>query len=280
MREIVALRAGRARWLGAHEGAGQHRVPDLSLLDANGRRVQSSAHRAWLSLRPGEVLECNGCHVRTTANDTTARRTAARVRSTRSTPAPRHRRAVPRHRDHHFRRDRRHDGAGARARRFVVHRRAATGTERCGRTVAQPERERDLRRDLEAGRAAHRLVRFAYQRPARRRRRPTSPGCFPIWTADLPHHHPLRHHRHAPGHIHPLWSVPRPTAGVRRPASGIIDLPDRPAPAATAASNPANMQPQLPAASLELTDEVLGRRRPADCAPIASCCSRAPSSSS
>ena len=30
MREIVALRAGRARWLGAHESAGQHRVPDLA----------------------------------------------------------------------------------------------------------------------------------------------------------------------------------------------------------------------------------------------------------
>jgi hypothetical protein len=35
----------------------------LDILDANGRRIPGFArHQNWLQLRPGEVLECNGCH--------------------------------------------------------------------------------------------------------------------------------------------------------------------------------------------------------------------------
>ena len=35
----------------------------ISVLDANARRIPSfPQHRAWLQLRPGEVLTCNGCH--------------------------------------------------------------------------------------------------------------------------------------------------------------------------------------------------------------------------
>ncbi|NMP30588.1 hypothetical protein HII17_03350 [Thalassotalea sp. M1531] len=33
----------------------------LSVLDANGQRI-TGRHRQWLTLRPGETLECNGCH--------------------------------------------------------------------------------------------------------------------------------------------------------------------------------------------------------------------------
>lgn len=33
----------------------------LSLLDADGHRV-GSAHRTWLSVQGGEIMECNGCH--------------------------------------------------------------------------------------------------------------------------------------------------------------------------------------------------------------------------
>lgn len=36
----------------------------LSILDASGRRT-SQRHRNWLQVRPGEVLECHGCHTRT-----------------------------------------------------------------------------------------------------------------------------------------------------------------------------------------------------------------------
>lgn len=33
----------------------------VSVLDADGRRI-SERHQNWLQLRPGEVMECNGCH--------------------------------------------------------------------------------------------------------------------------------------------------------------------------------------------------------------------------
>ncbi|MGD2167235.1 MAG: hypothetical protein PVF63_03950 [Gammaproteobacteria bacterium] len=33
----------------------------ISVLDSNGRRI-SARHQAWLQLRPGEELRCNGCH--------------------------------------------------------------------------------------------------------------------------------------------------------------------------------------------------------------------------
>ena len=33
----------------------------ISILDSNGRRI-SARHQAWLQLRPGEELRCNGCH--------------------------------------------------------------------------------------------------------------------------------------------------------------------------------------------------------------------------
>lgn len=34
----------------------------LSILDANGRRI-SARHQNWMQVRPGQLLECNGCHV-------------------------------------------------------------------------------------------------------------------------------------------------------------------------------------------------------------------------
>lgn len=38
----------------------------LEILDADGRRIPAFArHQNWLQLRPGEVLECNGCHTPT-----------------------------------------------------------------------------------------------------------------------------------------------------------------------------------------------------------------------
>jgi len=45
----------------------------ISVLDANARRLPSfPQHRAWLQLRPGEVLTCNGCHNARTPTSTTA----------------------------------------------------------------------------------------------------------------------------------------------------------------------------------------------------------------
>src|SRR5690606_21897228 len=33
----------------------------VSVLDARGRRI-SPRHQNWIQLRPGQLLECNGCH--------------------------------------------------------------------------------------------------------------------------------------------------------------------------------------------------------------------------
>jgi hypothetical protein len=51
------------------DGSVNIRVPanvafQISVLDANGRRIPSISpiHAAWLQVRPGEVLTCNGCH--------------------------------------------------------------------------------------------------------------------------------------------------------------------------------------------------------------------------
>ncbi len=37
----------------------------ISVLDANGRRI-TPRHQSWLQVRPGEVVQCDGCHDRTT----------------------------------------------------------------------------------------------------------------------------------------------------------------------------------------------------------------------
>lgn len=60
MREIIAYAPVEP------DGSVQVKVPantalEINLLDVNGRRV-GARHGAWLSLRPGEVKTCNGCH--------------------------------------------------------------------------------------------------------------------------------------------------------------------------------------------------------------------------
>jgi hypothetical protein len=40
----------------------------MSVLDVNGRRI-SPVHAAWLQVRPGEILVCNGCHTPATAQN-------------------------------------------------------------------------------------------------------------------------------------------------------------------------------------------------------------------
>jgi hypothetical protein len=43
----------------------------ISVLDVNGRRI-GSRHDNWLQVRPGEVLQCNGCHNPASTDPTTA----------------------------------------------------------------------------------------------------------------------------------------------------------------------------------------------------------------
>jgi hypothetical protein len=72
MREILGYVAIEA------DGSVRVKVPanvafQISVLDANARRLPSfPQHRAWLQLRPGEVLTCNGCHNARTPTSTTA----------------------------------------------------------------------------------------------------------------------------------------------------------------------------------------------------------------
>jgi hypothetical protein len=226
----------------------------LALLDANGRRV-IPRHGAWMSVRPGEVLECNGCHTRSTANNTVARShgrkgsfnaayaggaagsfpgtpssisadpgdtmAQARSRSTSSCPS---------------------DPLNP------------TGTERCGRVALNPNA--NLVYDEVWKTTAQPTDSFAWNyqsligvAP------PTSPGCFPVWTATcrITIHYAAIGTRN--GHIHPLWAVPRPAAGVDD-GMGNFTFPQT----CTNCHNRLNPADptvaQLPAASLELTDEV------------------------
>src|SRR5262249_5997364 len=50
------------------DGSVKMKVPaniafQVEVLDVNGRR-NSTAHQNWMTVRPGEVVECNGCHTR------------------------------------------------------------------------------------------------------------------------------------------------------------------------------------------------------------------------
>jgi hypothetical protein len=87
--------------------------------------------------------------------------------------------------------------------------------------------------------------------------RPTNPYCYPTWSATCritihytvtPAGTPPR-----PGHIHPLWNVDRPAGGVDDGA-GNITYPDK----CNSCHNRVDAAGavQVPAASLELTDEV------------------------
>jgi hypothetical protein len=129
-----------------------------------------------------------------------------------------------------------------------------TGTERCGRVALNPNA--NLVYDEVWKTTAQPTDSFAWNyqsligvAP------PTSPGCFPVWTATcrITIHYAAIGTRN--GHIHPLWSVPRPAAGVDD-GMGNFTFPQT----CTNCHNRLNPADptvaQLPAASLELTDEV------------------------
>ena len=253
MREIVAYAPVEP------DGSVRMKVPaniafQLSLLDANGRRVDA-AHRAWLSVRPGEVLECNGCHTRTAAEPRRLARPQGLVQL-RLCRRRRHRRRVPRHRQHDFARGRRHDGAGARramARRASI--RTTIGRALRTRCRSTPSAERGLQRDLEAGRDADRLVRvqpIKHLNDARRRPARAASRCGPRPAASPFTTPPSARVPGTSTRCGPCRVRPR---GVDD-GTGNITFPD------TCTNCHSRVDPvdpavvQLPAASLELTDEV------------------------
>jgi len=255
MREIVAYAPIEP------DGSVRMKVPaniafQLSLLDVNGRRV-STPHRAWLSVRPGEVLECNGCHTRAVPTGSPAgtappvhgrkglfnsayagaTNTGAAFPGTVNTISPELGDSM----------------AQARSRAGSSCIDLVTTVEHCGLQSTTPSA--NVVYDEIWKNAAQPADSFAYAYQQMTTALPTNPGCFPVWTPTcrITIHYATIGTR--AGHIHPLWSVPRPAAGVTD-AMGNVTFPqtctychNRVSPA-----DPAVLQ--LPAASLELTDEI------------------------
>jgi hypothetical protein len=253
MREIVAYAPVEP------DGSVRMKVPaniafQISVLDANGRRF-SPIHRSWLSVRPGEVLECNGCHTR-----------ALPAGSPAGTPAPVHGRKGL------FNAAYAGVGSGplpgsvttifadngdtmARARsRATSSCPDSTGAERpasCGLQSITPSANVVYDEIWKPAALPTESYSFAYQQLLTAS--PANVGCFPVWTPTcrITLHYASIATR--PGHINPLWSVPRPAAGVDTNNDGVLEYPQT----CTTCHNrlDAANAVQLPAASLELTDD-------------------------
>jgi hypothetical protein len=249
MREIVAYAPVEP------DGSVRMKVPanvafQMSILDANGRRV-SPLHRAWLSVRPGEVLECTGCHARNgavTTHTSHGRRgsynafyqgataTGAAFPGAVVTISPEAGDSMAR--------------ARSRAGSSCID--PDTMTERCGLLAVTPSANVVYEEVWRPGALPTDSFQFRYQDLTTAM--PTNVSCFPTWqaTCRITIHYAGIGAR--AGHIHPLWSVPRPLAGIDD-GTGNLTFPQ------TCTNchnriNPIDMQPQIPAASLELTDEV------------------------
>jgi hypothetical protein len=264
MREILAYAPVEP------DGSVRMKVPanvafQMSLLDVNGRRIGAIAnrdilHRSWLSVRPGETLECNGCHTRTLPNGSPAgtappvhgrkglyasayagaANTGAAFPGTVNTISPEIGDTMARARSR----------AGSSC---LADPADPASAERCGLQSITPSA--NVIYDEIWKNAALPAESFAYSYQFLSTALPTNPGCFPVWspTCRITIHYATVGTR--PGHIHPLWSVPRPLGGVDD-GMGNITFPDT----CTVCHNrlDAANAPQVPAASLELTDEDSG----------------------
>jgi hypothetical protein len=260
MREIVAYAPVEP------DGSVRMKVPaniafQLSLLDANGRRMNNpdntaNLHRAWLSVRPGEVLECNGCHTRALPAGSPAgtvplvhgRKGLFNAANT-GAPAGPFPGAVSSISS---------DGGDTMAR---ARSRAASScidpvdmtTERCGLQSITPSANVVYNEVWNP--AAVPADSFVYSYQQLTTASPANVGCFPVWTPTcrITLHYQTIGTR--AGHIHPLWSVPRPAGGVDD-GLGNITFPDTCTQCHSRVSPVDPALAQLPAASLELTDEV------------------------
>jgi len=253
MREIVAYAPVEP------DGSVRMKVPaniafQISVLDQNGRRF-SPIHRSWLSVRPGEMLECNGCHVRNAATPTTSpmvhgrkglfnsvyagsTATGAAFPGTVNTISPEAGDTMAR--------------ARSRAGSSCID--ATTMTEHCGLQSITPSA--NVVYDEIWTPAAPPTASFTYAYQQLTSPTPANVGCFPVWTPTcrITIHYAAIGTRL--GQIHPLWSVPRPAGGVDTNGDGVFEFPQ------TCTNCHSRVDPvdpavvQLPAASLELTDEV------------------------
>jgi hypothetical protein len=249
MREILAYAPVEP------DGSVRMKVPanvafQISLLDVDGRRV-SPPHRAWLSVRPGEVLECNGCHVRNggaTAlvhgrknlfNSVYAGATAtgAAFPGTVNTISPEAGDTMAR--------------ARSRAGSSCID--PTTMVEHCGLQSVTPSANVVYNEIWTP--AAPPTASFSYGYQQLSTATPANVNCFPVWTPTcrITIHYQTIGTR--PGQIHPLWSVPRPAAGVDDGTGNLI-YPQTCTYCHSRVNPMDPAMPQLPAASLELTDEV------------------------
>jgi Hydrazine synthase alpha subunit middle domain/WD40-like Beta Propeller Repeat len=251
MREIVAYAPVEP------DGSVRMKVPaniafQITLLDANGRSI-GSEQSSWLSVRPGEVLSCTGCHVRTNANNATvmshgrkgsfnaayngAAATGAAFPGAVNTISPEAGDTM----------------AEARSRGGSSCIDTTTMTERCGLPSITPSADVIYNEIWKP--AAAPTDSYAFGHMQLTTARPTNPFCYPVWTPTcrITIHYDTIATR--PGHIHPLWTVPRPAAGVDDGA-GNITFPQTCTYCHSRVSPADPAVVQLPAASLELTDEI------------------------
>jgi hypothetical protein len=232
MREIVAYAPVEP------DGSVRMKVPaniafQLSLLDANGRRLPTnSQHRSWLTLRPGEVVECNGCHVRVNQGNFStnplrtnpplvhgrkdlftpayagATATGAAFPGTVITISPEAGDTMAR--------------ARSRAGSSCVD--PTTMVEHCGLQSVIPSANVVYDEIWRAGAAPADSFAYTYQNLATPI--PASVGCFPVWSATcrITIHYATIGTR--PGHIMPLWAAARvPTNALQMDtnADGILE---------------------------------------------------------
>lgn len=263
MREIVAYAPVEP------DGSVRMKVPanvafQISLLDVNGRRVNISQngniHRAWLSVRPGEELSCNGCHTRVSpGTDAQGNALPPLVHGRKNlfnsvwpgasgagvafpgavnTVSPEPGDTMAR----------------ARSRPGSSCIDPATTAERCGRVATNPSA--DVVYDEIWKPTPLVTDSFAYRYSDLTTPAPSNANCVP-WT---PTCRITIHYITAPastrlGHIHPLWSAVRaaPGGAIDTNADGVME----PTYTCTSCHNRLSVVnlPQLPKASLELTDE-------------------------
>jgi len=190
----------------------------VEVLDANGRRI-SQRHQNWMTLRAGEVIECNGCHTRT--SEMPHGRPDAEAPSA-NTGAPADGSPFPNTEPALF------ANAGE------------TMAETYTRIHGVPKPNVDIKFDDVWTDPAVRAKdpSFAYAYAALTTAAPVDPGCVTAWTANC------RIVVNYETIIHPIWGAPRLAAdGVTDHQCNTCHSPTN-----------ATAMPQVPAAQLDLSD--------------------------
>lgn len=206
----------------------------VSVLDADGRRI-SPVHRAWLQVRAGEVVQCNGCHAPGGQSPRSHGRQglfAAVNTGARTTGQP-FPNTVPA-----FSPDAGETMAQTRARTSC-----ASDVPRCRALAPSVDVSyEDVWTDpVAAGRPAD--ASFALRYADLRSPMPTSADCTTRWSATC------RIVIHYERHIHPLWSLPRPVLA----ADGVTVVDDHACTGCHSPRDAANAA-RVPAGQLDLSD--------------------------